>query len=339
MSANQETIFRYLALLQLIPRYPGSRDTRSLMQALSGQGFQVSMRMLQRDLDKLSGMFPLICDDAQKPYKWSFDRDFKSNLPALDTPKALTLVLAEQYLKQLLPHAALQQLQHEFESARRHLEALEGNRLASWTEKVMAVPEGNVLQPAECDEHVWQTVTDALISGRALEVRYLSRSKSEMHDLTLHPQGIVVRYRVTYLLAMADDYVDVRQFALHRIQSACVSEQPGRVCPDFRLRDYVHRGAFGYPMSPDPVVLRARVRPAVAWLLRETPLSDSQVLSSEADAEGWYQLEVRVPDDRQTQWWLQSMGAEIDVLEPRTWRDAIHRQARQILGQETGQAK
>ncbi|WP_369600161.1 WYL domain-containing protein [Hahella sp. SMD15-11] len=177
------------------------------------------------------------------------------------------------------------------------------------------------------------------MTGRALEVRYLSRSKSEMHDFILHPQGIVVRYRVTYLLAMAGDYDDVRQFALNRIHSARISEQPGRVNPGFRLQAYVHSGAFGYPMSPEPVVLRARVRPAVAWLLRETPLSESQVLSAEADAGGWYQLEARVPDDRQTQWWLQSMGAEIDVLEPRAWRDAIHRQARQILGQETGEAK
>ena len=69
----------------------------------------------------------------------------------------------------------------------------------------------------------------------------------------------------------------------------------------------------------------------MAWRLAETPVSTDQTLS-EPDADGWVMLEAEVPNDQQTQWWLQGFGASIDVLEPKSWREAIHRQAMEVLG-------
>lgn len=68
MSDLRDTLFRYLALLQLIPRAPGRISTPVLKAKLEQRGFQIDTRSLQRDLrDRLSLHFPLTCDDDQKP--------------------------------------------------------------------------------------------------------------------------------------------------------------------------------------------------------------------------------------------------------------------------------
>ncbi|RCV85767.1 WYL domain-containing protein, partial [Vreelandella rituensis] len=50
MSEIRETLFRYLTMLQLIPRSPGRIATPVLLEKLRERGFQVDSRSLQRDL-------------------------------------------------------------------------------------------------------------------------------------------------------------------------------------------------------------------------------------------------------------------------------------------------
>lgn len=331
MSARQDTLFRYLNMLQLIPRAPHYRATSTLQALLEERGFKVDIRSIQRDLEKMSGHFPLLCDKSSRPFRWSFDPGFKSNLPAMDTATALTLVLAEEYLTGLLPQVAIDQLGGQFHNARKYLDSLERNSFAHWTQFVKAIPNGKALIPAPISHDVWQWVTDALLNGYALDVQYLSRAKNQVKTYVLHPLGLVARHSVTYLLATVNEYDDVRQFALHRIQAVKQSPAPLRTQRGFNLDDYIAQGAFGYPVDDGAVNVKAKVRSDVAWMLSETPVSHSQILS-EPDENGWVLLEAEVPNDQQTQWWLQGFGSAVDVLEPKSWREAIHKQAREILG-------
>lgn len=176
MSGRQDTLFRHLTLLQLIPRAPHYRATTTLQTLLEERGFKVELRTIQRDLEKMSAHFPLLCDRAKRPYRWSFDRAFKSNLPALDTATALTLVLAEEYLRGLLPQIAIDQLAGQFENARKYLDGMGSNGFAHWSQRVKAIPNGKALIPAPIDAEVWQKVTDALLDGQALEVQCMGGS-------------------------------------------------------------------------------------------------------------------------------------------------------------------
>lgn len=331
MSEIRDTLFRYLTMLQLIPRSPGRISTPVLLEKLRERGFQVDMRSLQRDLrDRLALHFPLICDDSSKPYRWFFDRDFHCNLPALDVPSALTLVLGEEYLKGLLPPVVVGQLAPQFRDARQLLDGLEANGLSQWAKRVRAIPNGKTLIPAPLDEDTWQVVSEALLSHRAVDVTYRSRSADERKQLTLHPQGMVSRHSVTYLLATVNDYDDIRQFALHRIEQVSLSKAKWREAEGFCIDDYIASGAFGYLLSKEPVLLRARIQPQVAWLLSETPLSNEQSLTQLADTD-WQLLEARVPDDQQTLWWLKALGASVEVLEPLAWREEILADAKRVL--------
>ncbi len=331
MSEIRETLFRYLTMLQLIPRSPGRVSTPVLLEKLHERGFRIDTRSLQRDLrDKLALHFPLVCDDSSKPYRWYFDRDFHCNLPALDVPSALTLVLAEEYLKGVLPPVVIDQLAPQFRDARRLLDDLEGNGLSQWAKRVRAIPNGKVLIPALFKEMIWQVVAQALMENRALDVTYLSRSTEQEKQFTLHPQGLVSRHSVTYLLATVNDYDDIRQFALHRIKKAIISSNSWRESTAFDLDSYIHNGAFGYLDGNEDTRLVANVAPQLAWLLTETPLSNHQTLIPLENSE-WQRLEAVVPNDQQTLWWLKGLGANVEVLEPLAWQNDILDTAREIL--------
>ncbi|MGP7734542.1 helix-turn-helix transcriptional regulator [Oceanimonas smirnovii] len=329
MGTQRDTLFRYLTMLQLIPRAPQFKATTTLQALLEERGFSVELRSIQRDLEKMSLHFPLQCDKRERPYRWSFDTNFKSGLPALDTATALTLVLAEEYLQSLLPRMAVDRLGPQFDSARRFLDGLQQNGYADWARRVRAIPDGKALLPAPIRAEVWQGISDALLNRQAVDVCYLSRQKGDIRQYTLHPQGLVARHSVSYLLATVNDYDDIRQFALHRIQTLAITDIAFRPQPDFCVDAYIREGGFDYPLNKESVQLVARISPDLAWRLSETPLSEQQQLSAPGE-DGRITLTATIHNDQQTLWWLTGFGARVEVIEPLSWRRALAEQARQL---------
>ncbi|WP_346795903.1 WYL domain-containing protein [Halomonas sp. Bachu 37] len=334
MAETREPLPRYLALLELIPRAPRFIDTPTLLNRLHAQGFNSDIRALQRDLSgPLMRRFPLQCDDSHKPFRWSFPSHYQLSLPGLDLPQALAWVMAEAHLSNLLPEVVLAQLEPQFNLARKQLDGLDGNGFGQWAQRVRTVTPGLTLLPARIEASIWQAVTDALLRQQALAVRYLSRTRETESTLLLHPQGLVSRHGVSYLVALVNDYDDPRHFALHRLRHAAPSDKPWREATDFDLDTHIQEGAFAYREGPQTVRLVAEVAPSIAWLLSETPLCDAQTLYSLPGGEA-YRLEAEVPDDKQTLWWLRGLGAHVHVLAPAHWREDIREHARRILARE-----
>lgn len=330
MGAKHDTLFRTLAMLQIIPKEPRYKATSTIHATLEEKGFKISLRTIQRDLNALTAHLPLICLEGDGENRWSLSFHYNDQKVGLDTPTALTLVLAHEYLSGLLPQIAVDQIAPQFEAARRFLNGLPSNHYSGWASRVKAIPNGKTLIPAQIKSGIWESVSEAVLEEYAIDVTYLSRTHNEPKHYTLHPQAIVVRHSVSYLLATVNDYDDIRQFATHRIQQAEHSNKAFRPLNSFDLNEYINHGGFSYQQSLARVCLKARVKNEIAWLLSETPLSLEQDLS-QAD-EGWYWLKANVPDDQQTLWWIQGYGAAIDVHEPKQWREHMHQQAREVLG-------
>lgn len=330
MGGKHETLFRTLSMLKIIPKKPSYRATSAIHRKLEEKGFVVNLRTVQRDLKAMMDHLPLNCIEGDGEHRWNLSASFNDSKLGLDTPTALTLVLAHEYLSSLLPKIAVDQIAPQFKAAQQYLNALPKNHYSGWANRVKAIPNGKALIPAQVKQGIWDAVSEAALEEYAIDVTYLSRKQNEPKDYTLHPQAIVVRHSVIYLLATVKDYDDIRQFALHRIQRAERSQKDFRPLKGFNLSEYLNQGAFDYRVSTDDVQLKARVKNEIAWLLSETPLSEDQDLKPEED--GWYQLTATVPDDQQTLWWIQGYGAAIDVQEPQVWREHIHQQAREVLG-------
>jgi predicted DNA-binding transcriptional regulator YafY len=70
-----DALHRQWLMLRLIPRAPRKIDSAGLESALREQGQHIDRRSIQRDLHKLSALFPIVCDDSHKPFGWSWMRD------------------------------------------------------------------------------------------------------------------------------------------------------------------------------------------------------------------------------------------------------------------------
>lgn len=334
MAIHKDLLLRQLMLLQLIPKMPGRIATNTLCEKLAERGFEVDLRTLQRDLrDKLSAIFPIVCHEEEKPYRWSFDASAHINLPALDTPNALALYMVEEQLTGLLPHTVLNQLKPQFNEARKYLESMNHNDLAHWRSVVRSAPSGKLLRPAEIQPEIWRDVTESLLLKRQLSVTYLSRASNTVKNFQLHPAGLIVRDTISYLIARVDGYEDYRQFALHRIQECQQSDLESVVTGEFDIDDYIEKANFIGKFEESNSHFVANINSQVAWKLSETPLSKTQKISPIDGADDWFRLEAQISLNQEVFWWIMSLGKSIRVYEPSVWADEIKENLKAALDQ------
>jgi len=328
MSEAKDTLLRLIALLHLIPREPGRIATTTLLEKLKDIGFSVSLRTVQRDLDRLSIPFALLRDESSPSFRWSLSGKAPIDLSAMDAPAALALYFAESHLQTLLPQSVLDQLGPQFRMARDYLDNLESNGLAHWARKVRAIPNGKSLQPAKINPHVWSQTSTALLERKQLQIVYLSRSKAELKKLLIHPAGLVSRHSISYLIGSVDGYDDLRQFALHRIQHAECLDTVAHTHDDFEIDNYI-RQDLNTTAPIEQVELVADVSPQIAWLFSETPLSPEQSLEQLPDSD-WQRLRAIVPDDQETRWWVFGLGENVRVRDPKGWTQEIQQRAEKL---------
>lgn len=328
--SNKDPLARSLVLLRLIPRYPRSVSTVELRDALQTEGFQINVRSLQRDLaGKLSTLFQLVCSSEDsdpairrmRPYRWSFAATAQTTVPAISPAAALAMNMAEAHLRQVLPPAVMDLLDPQFTEARELLQTLEKNELSQWARRVRAVPSVKPLVPAKVEPQVWDGVSQGLLRGHVLRVRYLSRTKTVPREMDLHPAGLASRGASTYLIARVAGFADFRHFALQRLHGVTVLDE---VADDhgFDMDDYLKSAAFSPRGAGGELALDAEVHPQLGWALAETPLAHGQQLLPIAGSE-WLRLQVQVPDDQEMATWLLAQAERIRISAPAALREQI----------------
>jgi predicted DNA-binding transcriptional regulator YafY len=311
-----DTLLRQWELLRAIPRAPRKIDVATLMTRLQTAGYKTTKRSIQRDLNLLSSIFPLICDDRSQTYGWSWSADAPTfDLPAMDGPTALTLRLIEQFIPTLLPSTIRNQLAPQFERARAVLSANPDNALRQWADCVRVVPREMPLLAPKFNDDAVRMVYDALLGGRRFAAEYRSRAgdTDEVKTYEVNPLGLVVRGNLLYLVCTLWDYQDIRQLALHRVLTASPTDKPVTKPDGFDLDSYIVSGEFQYPVGP-MIRLKARFLRGAAAHLVETPLSDDQLIES-LDADHVL-VTATVRDSAQLDWWLLGFGSSVRVLEP-----------------------
>lgn len=323
MATNQLSLLRQWNMLRLVPRAPAKISVRELCERLRDADFPVTARTVQRDLNELANVFPLLADDREKPYGWSWQRDAASfDLPGLSLPEALTLALVEQHLCNQLPPNAIDALQPHFRSAARALSSVDGSSMSkAWLDKVRSVPPQQPLQPPAMNDECQRTIYLALMKDFQLKLHYRKRDANEATVYAaVHPLAIVQRGGLIYLACMFAGYEDVRTIALHRVERAEMLYEPARGKPGFDLDAYIASGQIGV-LAGGPITLRATFSRAAGEHLYETPLSADQVLA--ADDDGRIRLAASVPHTRALVFWLLGFGDGVTVLEPAVLREEI----------------
>lgn len=326
MSSSQETALRYLAIYKCLASNPELKWAISTLQErLSQEGFDVSTRTLQRDLkNKLSLVFPIVCYDDTKPYRWGLTKGAITDLKIPDVPTALSLNLAQKHLQTLLPQTILEQLKSRFDSAEQYLKEQPNNRIVSnWQQRVYAIANAKALIPADIPKQTWSNVSDALLNKNQLHISYeKANNQGKLSDWCIHPQGLVSRHNTSYLIATINEYKDLKILALHRIKDSQVLNKECKQCSVSKLKEYIQSGELGWGTGEGEVELIADISPYTATVLSETPLSDEQTITPLPNSD-WHKLTVKVPKNQETLWWIHSLNHNIRVHQTKQWVQAI----------------
>ncbi len=327
----QDTLLRQWNILRLVPRAPRKVDGATLEARLRDQGIDVHRRTIQRDLQSLSEVFPLVSDESGKPFGWSWAQDAELvELPGMSAHTALTFHLVEAHLGQALPTSTLRHLEPHFRNAAAVLKRIRSAGFRSWASRLRVLPKAQPLVPPTVDAAVMASVYDALLTERKLTAQYQGRSDEGAKEVELNPLGLVLRDGAVYLVCTYWDYDDVRHLPLQRFRQAVVSAAKRRTPKGFDLDEYIESGELGFQVGKKPVRLVARVHPEVARTLEETPLSEEQVLRAESD--GWSKVTAEVADTLMLRGWLMSYGPRLEVLRPAQLR----RQVGELLTEAAG---
>ena len=335
MSFTPETLLRHWQTLRLIPRHPRKVTASYLCKALEADGFAVGKRTVERDLQALSSIFPLVSDERSKPFGWSWDKDAPAfDLPGISLSESLTLLMAREHLQSVMPSTTVSQMEPYFHLAEQKLKALEGrNGVGGWLNKVRIIPANQPLLAPQVDAQVLATIQQGLLENRQCQVAYQKRAVGEPDEYPIHPLGMIQRGQVLYLACTIKSYADIRLLALHRIQAASLLDISA-VAPDgFDLDAYLASGAMGWSTTK-PICLIAAFSPDAGTHLWETPLSEDQVIEHLPD--GRLQVRATVLETQQLIWWLLGFGDGVEVLSPQELREQIIGKVKRLADRYAG---
>ena len=163
-----------------------------------------------------------------------------------------------------------------------------------------------------------------LFENRQCAVEYQQLWREEPARWTIHPLVYLQRGPAFYLLCTIADYADVRQLAMHRMQSAALLDAKASKPVGFDADREVERSQ-GMGGSGEPLRLVARFWKRAGQHLLETPLAADQRVGDEDDEH--FRLTATVDDTAQLRWWLLSFGSKMEVLEPAGLREEMANQA------------
>ncbi len=166
-----------------------------------------------------------------------------------------------------------------------------------------------------------KSTTGRCLREKRARVSYCKNLVQTDKEYEINPLGLIVRDRVSYLICTMGNFTDLRQLALHRMQSAELLDTLA-TCPEgFDLDAYIRQGEMGFPTG-DALALHVAFTPTAAIQVRECPLSADQTVTEGETEEDDTLITATVPDSMELRWWLLSFGDEAEVLEPpelRVW--------------------
>lgn len=238
-----ETLLRQLEMLRHIPHLPKKISTADLLTRLNDAGYEVNLRTIQRDLNKLAEPLQIAGDEA-KPQGWHrLPQARPLDTASLSPQAALVFNLVQKHLQSLLPGSTLEYLAPWFNAAQSVLDN-HASTLTKWPGKIRVLPKGQPQLPPAVDAKIENTVYLALLEDKQLFLGYRGRNADTPKDYSVSPLGLVVRDNLIYLVCLHDK--TIKQMLLHRIQSASALEAAAERPKDFELDAYIASGEFGW---------------------------------------------------------------------------------------------
>ena len=318
----KDACYRKIQMLRLLNTRLGTAEIKEKLQE---QGFEVDVRTIQRDLNSLSKLFEI--ERYNDGWRWKKDAEHLQ-LPEIEPAVALSFKMVKTFLSKSLAPSTIRGLQPYFKTSEDILNNLSHNHFSNWDSKIALLSRNQPLLSPQVKPDVLSNVYDGLLLGKQINAVYQTRKDKES-EYIISPRAIVVVDQITYLLGTLWEYQEIRQFALHRFQSAEVNyKENHRLDYDFDLKGYINNGNFEYTFNEqDSIKLKIKISKGIAKHLSESKLSEDQTISETPDG---FILNATTKNTKQLRWWLLGFGDGVQVLQPRALREEFKKITEQM---------
>lgn len=289
-------------------------------------GVAVTRRTLERDLLDLEADGEIVSEGSRPRVYGRVARSPLALRRLLDPAEATLMRMAEIHLHRLLPQSLDGVFSGIFKEARHSVVVDAGQAgdivpaVARWPDKVVVLPEGVPRLAPHLLPTVQAAVSEALLSGRRIEVVYWTRYRQTQAKVMLSPLAMVHRGPSIYLVAATDKDPPVRSYAMQRLREATVLDEDAVVPKGFSLQKWLDSGEMQF-IPRGKIELILRVRREVRDTLEEAPLSTDQLITPVSDI--WSSVRATVVWSGDLERWILSMGPWLVVDGPRQLRASI----------------
>ncbi len=288
-----------------------------------------TVRTIWRDLSALQKAgFPLYDDKGAGGRRslWKLEEQFTLGLPVkLSLAETAALVMSRDLLRPAGAGALGAAVTSAFDKIGRVL-SRDALRLLDQMRETIGVRAVGAKLQAPAAEHV-ALIQKALLERRRLDMRYYSMSRDEENRRQVDPYHLTVFDGGFYLVGYCHWRKTERIFAVERIRELKMLAMHFTVRPGFDAEEYL-KHVWGI-VKGEIVPVRVLFSRAVARYIRDRRWHSSQQIRELPD--GRLEMSLRVADTLEVRRWLLGYGAEVEVLEPPSLREALRHEAEALM--------
>ena len=285
----------------------------------------VTERTIRRDIEALQEAgFPLYDERLDSRKIWRLVEGYKQRLTQTFTLAELSALFFSKNLMSFLGGAPFaQDLESAFAKIREALPARSLPYLARIQELFAARPDP--WKDYSRKQDVINALIDAVLHQRRSRIAYFSFNSRKTKSYTIDPYRLVYYHGGLYVYARAEEYAEVRTFAVERIQTIEVLEDTFEIPADFSISEHA-RAAFGLTggkAEPVEIVFG----PEAATYVRERVWHESQELIENPG--GSLTLRLEVAPGPELKAWIKGYLPHVKVVKPASLRNEIARDIEQ----------
>ena len=325
--SSTEAIRRGFSILGSVSRSPMS--SRDIFRRLYDDGFNVSIRTIERDLSRLPDIFPSLIevDDRSKPFTYRQPVNARK-YSAMNPTEAICLELAFSFLNPILPKKTLDPINPYLKEADAVLNESHAKKYKNWKDKVLTINEGLQLQSANVTQKVINNIHEALWDEKVVIAKYQSRTKKYADNYKIHPAGLVYRGMIIYLICSFDDNPNkIVYLPLQRFKSIEILPEEKSFRHGKKVANLV-KDLLGFKLNNKKLKVKLKFSKMAGAHLFETPLSKKQTIKETRD--GYFMVEDEVIDNMELRYWIRAFGDEVEVVQPKILRDEFTKLSKRL---------
>lgn len=303
--------------------------------------FGVSSKTICRDIDALSGEFPVAQEKRGREIFYKFADGFEFKLPSFSIEEVATLLLAQKSIAGIGISCKDSFYARHGDSV---LRKIRQSLPVIIQKKLNALSEvyGSAQIPAKnFSEHIetLDRLASCAVREKTVEVRYHGLTSDEEKKRTLEPYAVYFDPdgATLKLVAFDPDHRDLRVFSVDRISAVKELDKKFKRQKAFNLKDYLDKTCFN-GIHGEPVIVRLRAKGVTARIFRERKFHPSQKIIRRKQKRGnkaeEITIELRVARGRGLHRFILSYLPEIEVVSPKEIREEIEQIIRASLPQK-----